>query len=100
MTRIRIRPSRAKPKKLEQSADYAPGHFTALMREPSAMHPDGWPPGGASGVLRTEALGGGLTASEAASAAIEKGRNAGRWYASGTVSLPNTPKNSRVPGRM
>lgn len=74
------------------------GWYMQPVRRASAMHPDGWPPGGAAGVIRSAVRADGLTPSESATKSVEDGRKAGKSYAFGTVPMRGTPKLSKVPG--
>lgn len=92
------RPGPAKAKRRpEQTAcpDFAPGHFTALMRAHC------WPPQFVPRLGTVEARNAnGETAREVATRAREVALVAGRAHATGTIPMPGTPKNAKPLGWM
>lgn len=76
---------RTKPKPMK----FREGFFTELMRAPSEMHPNGWPP---NFQTRTTAKDGApVDASRRSTAAREEAMRTGLGWSTGTLPMPNTP---------
>jgi len=73
------------------------GWYMQPVNRASAQNPIGWPPR-FTPTINTEVQSGGLTPSEKATAAIERGRAEGKWHASGTVPMQHSPKFNKMPG--